>query len=134
MGQIEALVDRIVALPRMSSKEMRIIVGYSVAFVESGLHWDFYKGTGRGLVSEVNLKMFRSKERWRVSLTMDLALAPQERALDLRRYGPRVSRDVNPDVPPEGIYSYLFNYKERSVDFAFTDKTHRLRDMVIGRD
>ncbi len=134
MKHIEDLIDSVVGLPKVTPQDLNPITGCDISLKETRGNWEFYKGTGKGFIVAADLRLSVPRGRWLLSLAVNPPRAPAEKDVDMKRYGARVSMDVNPDVFPEGIHSYRYTHRELFIAFRFTHKTCRLVDVVIRKD
>lgn len=80
--------------------------------------------------SRAEIKIDLNKGSTMLILDIDLEIGLLKSQLDLRLPSP-FSLEVNPDVPPEGTVSEIYDLGRIELSLIFTAESHRLRSLVI---
>jgi hypothetical protein len=106
----------------------------STTFVKSdeNPHWTFYTFELKdGPFEGGEFRQNKAGGRALLSLTARAAAPVAERELDLRRWGPVRSINLNPRIKPEGADAYIYNVDGVKVSFQFTHLSRRLRGLAL---
>jgi hypothetical protein len=106
----------------------------SATFVKSdeNPHWTFYTfELNEGPFAGGEFRQNKAGGRALLSLVAREASPVAERDLDLRRWGPVRSVDLNPRIKPEGADAYIYDIDAVKVSFQFTHTSRRLRGLAL---
>jgi hypothetical protein len=129
---VNEIVDRLVGagFPEVSRIEGTLAVTFRQT--DQNPYWTFYQADlSDGPFARADFRLSRDGARALLSLWTDAPKAPGEKDLDLDRWGPIASIDVNPDIRPEGTDAYIFEVQGVRVSFQLTHASRRLRSVAL---
>lgn len=127
-------IDNIVKLGSVTPREVGAVLGVTLKRVKESPYTDFYEGGPAGVVEEASLALSRTSLKWHVAWTYAPNQAPREEDIDLSRYGSRLDTEVNPRIPPEGAFSYVYDYMGFKLLIQFTTRSKRLRGVGLHKE
>ena len=135
--ELQAAIDRVIGLHSVTAQAVSSVLALTFKTERENPYWRFYE-TGpagpSGQFENVVLKLRRDNTAWSLVWNYVGSHAPRENELELRRYGPIVSVDVNPDIPPEGTQTYSFNHRGCKISFQFRAESRLLRLVVLAKE
>ena len=134
MKEILLAINTLLSTPQVDKSMVQSLLHVSLKEDHRTPHWVYFLGQGRAPVAEVDFRQSTSDKSWLLALRFDIEKSPRRAAVPLDQYGPLVSLEPNPDVPPEGITTYEYAYNEISVSFSFTSQTDSLYGIALSRD
>ena len=128
MEEINALVAGLLRLGDPRLKAFERCLGVRLKMYDKNEFFRFYRGdTVHWPFKEVDLRIARSRKERFLVLYPDPSADISENQLGLEKYGKVVERAIEPDIPPEGAYSYLYVLGKTEIRFSFTAKKRQLR-------
>jgi hypothetical protein len=97
-------------------------------------YWTYFLGRGKSPLSEVDFRQSLAAYGWLLALGFEVSKSPQRSRVGLDEYGPLVSLEPNPAIPPEGVTSYIYRCNGIRVSFSFTSRTDKLCQIVLRQD
>ncbi len=132
MTEILLAINTLLSAPQVNRSFVESVLGVALKESEQNLHWIYFLGKTKSPVKEVDFRQALSTTGWLLALTFDIEKSPRHTTIPLDKYGPLVSLDPNPQIPPEGTTSYV--YRCNGIRVSFTSRTDRLYEIVLRRD
>ena len=131
-------VDAIAALPALNKAALEHSLGVTMAHVASALPTQQYFEAilPSGPFSRVEVRESLVNQRKLELVMLDVRQKPELSVGNLRAAGriqPNTELQVYPNVPPEGIKSYIFRSANQAVRYSFTATSELLTGVSIER-
>jgi len=133
-----ATVDAIAALPDLNKAALERIFGVTLAHAAAALPTQQYfeASLPSGPFSRVEVRESTANQRKLQLVMLDVRQKPELSLANLRAAGriqPNTPVQVYPNVPPEGIMSYLVRSANQAVRYSFTATSELLSGVAIER-
>jgi hypothetical protein len=134
MSDIHQQILGIVGLGSVTPGDVASAIGVPLSKTKENPYTEFYEVCPVGLIEEATLKLSRTDLTWLVAWKYDANQMPREDELDLSRYGAIPKLALNPRIPPEGTFSYIYDYMGFKLFIQFTAIGKRLRGVALHKD
>src|SRR5512145_491080 len=130
---VGARIDQIVSLREITPTEVGRVLGVDLVETQQNPYWVFHESRPGADFERVSLKVERHGPAWTLAWDYVAARAPTEAEVDFARYGEVVDVRINPDIPPEGTQTLVFDYQGLVLSIELSARTRRLRGVGLTR-
>lgn len=130
--ELDKLIRLLSTTSELEAKRFEQLLGASFKPTTENRWWRFFAAEiGAGLFSHAELRLHQDGDRALLHLSTPRLPAPTDSELQLDRLGEPASVEVNPDLPPDGVLTYVFCLEALQVSLQFTRRARELQALIL---
>ena len=130
--ELDKLIRLLATASELEARRFEQLLGVSFKPTTENRWWRFFSAeVDDGLFSHAELRLHQDGDRALLHLSTPRLPAPTDAQLQLERLGEPASVEVNPDLPPEGVLTYVFCLETLQVSLQFTRRARELQALIL---
>jgi|SRR5450631_1515508 len=134
MTEILLAIHTLLLAPKVDKSVAELALQVRLRESERNPYWVYFMGKGKSPAIEVDFRESLTSTAWLLALRFDIEKSPRRAEVPLDQYGPVISLEPNPQIPPEGTTTYVYRCNGIRISFSFTSKSDKLCQIVLRRD
>lgn len=130
--ELERLIRLLSTVRELDAERFAQLLGAGFKPTTENRWWRFFSAELTGdLFTHAELRLHQDGDRALLLMSAPRAPAPVESDLGLDRLGEPAQIDVNPDLPPEGVLTYVFCLETLQISVQLSRRGRELQAVVL---